>query len=157
MRSDYLETTQTRNTMAKLGYMGLIPFLFGLLLSLTDSQVFSLSGETLFITYSVVILSFWSGILWGNGIENFESQSSNKALILSNVIVLAAWLAVLLGEQQEFLTTLILILILGYIAVWRAERSMREENQSEGPDGYFDMRTRLTSSVVLMHGIVMLT
>ncbi|WP_061039327.1 DUF3429 domain-containing protein [Vibrio coralliirubri] len=155
MRSDYLDTTQTRNTMAKLGYMGLIPFLFGLLLSLTDSQFFSLSGETLFITYSVVILSFLSGILWGNGIENFESQSSNKALVLSNVIVLAAWLAVLLGEQQEFLTTL--ILIIGYIAVWRAERSMREENQSEGPDGYFDMRTRLTSSVVLMHGIVMLT
>ncbi|PTO84065.1 DUF3429 domain-containing protein [Vibrio splendidus] len=155
MRSDYLDTTQTRNTMAKLGYIGLIPFLFGLLLSLTDSQFFSLSGETLFITYSVVILSFLSGILWGNGIENFESQSSNKALILSNVIVLAAWLAVLLGEQQEFLTSL--ILIIGYIAVWRAERSMREENQSEGPDGYFDMRTRLTSSVVLMHGIVMLT
>ncbi|CDT64701.1 hypothetical protein VCR31J2_1270797 [Vibrio coralliirubri] len=155
MRSDYLETTQTRNTMAKLGYMGLIPFLFGLLLSLTDSQFFSWSGETFFITYSVVILSFLSGILWGNGIENFESQSSNKALILSNVIVLAAWLAVLLGEQQEFFTTL--ILILGYIAVWRAERSMREENQSEGPDGYFDMRARLTSSVVLMHGIVMLT
>ncbi|UPR33788.1 DUF3429 domain-containing protein [Vibrio cyclitrophicus] len=155
MRSNYLETTQTRNTMAKLGYMGLIPFLFGLLLSLTDSQVFSLNGEALFITYSVVILSFLSGILWGNGIENFESQSGNKALILSNVVVLAAWLAVLLGEQQEFLTTL--ILIIGYIAVWRAERFMREENQSEGPDGYFDMRTRLTSSVVLMHGIVMLT
>ncbi|MEZ9244566.1 DUF3429 domain-containing protein [Vibrio lentus] len=155
MRSDYLATTQTRNTMAKLGYMGLIPFLFGLLLSLTDSQFLGLSGETLFITYSVVILSFLSGILWGSGIENFESQSSNKALVLSNVIVLFAWLAVLLGEQKEFLTTL--ILIIGYIAVWRAERSMREENQSEGPDGYFDMRTRLTSSVVLMHGIVMLT
>lgn len=155
MRSDYMATTQTRNTMAKLGYMGLIPFLFGLLLSLTDSQFLGLSGETLFITYSVVILSFLSGILWGNGIENFESQSSNKALILSNVIVLVAWVEVLLGEQKEFLTTL--ILIIGYIAVWRAERSMREENQSEGPDGYFDMRTRLTSSVVLMHGIVMLT
>ncbi|CAK1823223.1 DUF3429 domain-containing protein [Vibrio crassostreae] len=155
MKSDYMGTTQTRNTMAKLGYMGLIPFLFGLLLSLTDSQLLSLSGETLFITYSVVILSFLSGILWGNGIENFENQSSNKALVLSNVIVLASWLAVLLGEQQEFLTTL--ILIIGYIAVWRAERSMREENQSQDPDGYLDMRTRLTSSVVLMHGIVMLT
>ncbi|TKE88660.1 DUF3429 domain-containing protein [Vibrio sp. F12] len=155
MESDYMGTTQTRNTMAKLGYMGLIPFLFGLLLSLTDSQLLSLSGETLFITYSVVILSFLSGILWGNGIENFESQSSNKALILSNMVVLIAWLAVLLGEQKEFLTTL--ILIIGYIAVWRAERSMREENQSQGPDGYLDMRTRLTSSVVLMHGIVMLT
>ncbi|MEL0608278.1 DUF3429 domain-containing protein [Vibrio echinoideorum] len=155
MRSDYMAITQTRNTITKLGYMGLIPFLFGLLLSLTASQFLSLSGETLFITYSVVILSFLSGILWGNGIENFESQSSNKALILSNVIVLVAWVVVLLGEQKEFLTTL--ILIIGYIAVWRAERSMREENQSEGPDGYFDMRTRLTSSVVLMHGIVMLT
>mgnify|MGYP000515560724 FL=1 len=155
MKSDYMGTTQTRNTMAKLGYMGLIPFLFGLLLSLTDSQLLSLSGETLFITYSVVILSFLSGILWGNGIENFENQSSYKALLLSNAIVLVAWLAVLLGEQQELVTTL--ILILGYIAVWRAERTMREENQSQGPDGYFDMRTRLTSSVVLMHGIVMLT
>ncbi|MGF1848694.1 DUF3429 domain-containing protein [Vibrio lentus] len=155
MRSDYLATTQTRNTMAKLGYMGLIPFLFGLLLSLTDSQFLGLSGETLFITYSVVILSFLSGILWGSGIENFESQSSNKALIPSNVIVLVAWLAVLLGEQKEFLTTL--LLIIGYIAVWQAEKSMREESQSQGPDGYFDMRTRLTSSVVLMHGIVMLT
>lgn len=155
MSSDYMEVTQTRNTMVKLGYLGLVPFLFGLFLSLTDSQLFILSGETLFITYSVVILSFLSGILWSNGIEHFESQSSNKTLILSNVIVLAAWLAVLLGEQKEFLTTL--ILIIGYIAVWRAERSMREENHSEGPDGYFDMRTRLTSSVVLMHGIVMLT
>ncbi len=155
MKAAHMATTQTRNTMAKLGYMGLVPFLFGLLLSLTNSQLIGLSGETLFITYSAVILSFLSGILWGNGIENFESQSSNKALILSNVIVLAAWLAVLLGEQQEFLTTL--LLIIGYIAVWRAERSMREENQSQGPDGYFDMRTRLTSSVVLMHGIVMLT
>ena len=155
MKSDYMGTTKTRNTMAKLGYMGLIPFLFGLLLSLTDSQLLSLSGETLFITYSVVILSFLSGILWGNGIENFENQSSNKALLLSNAIVLVAWLAVLLGEQQELVTTL--ILILGYIAVWRAERTMREENQSQGPDGYFDMRTRLTSSVVLMHGIVMFT
>ena len=150
-----MATTQTRNTMAKLGYMGLIPFLFGLLLSLTDNQFLGLSGETLFITYSVVILSFLSGILWGNGIENFESQSSIKALVLSNVIVLVAWVAVLLGEQKEFLTTL--ILIIGYIAVWRAERSMREENQSEGLDGYFDMRTRPTSSVELMHGIVMLT
>ena len=155
MKVDYMSTTQTRNTMVKLGYMGLIPFLFGLLLSLTDSQFLGLSGETLFITYSVVILSFLSGILWGNGIENFESQSSSKVLILSNMIVLIAWVAVLLGEQKEFLTTL--ILIIGYITVWRAEKSMREENQSEGPDGYFDMRTRLTSSVTLMHGIVMLT
>lgn len=150
-----MATTQTRNTMAKLGYMGLIPFLFGLLLSLTDSQLMGISGETLFITYSVAILSFLSGILWANGIENFESQSSNKALLLSNAIVLVAWLAILLGEQNELVTTL--ILIIGYITVWRAERTMREENQSQGPDGYFDMRTRLTSSVVLMHGIVMFT
>ncbi|KAB2823234.1 DUF3429 domain-containing protein [Aliivibrio finisterrensis] len=155
MSSDDIKTNQIRNTMEKLGYMGLVPFLFGLLLSLTDSQIFTLSGEELFITYSVLILSFLSGILWSNGIDNFESQSSYKALVLSNVIVLAAWLAVLLGEQKEFLT--ILILIIGYIAVWRAERSMKEENQREGPEGYFDMRTRLTSSVVLMHCIVVLT
>jgi len=69
--------------------------------------------------------------------------------------VLAAWFSVLLGEQNELVS--LLILLIGYIAVWRVEKLMRVENQSAGPEGYFDMRTRLTSSVVLMHGIVLLT
>ncbi|MBU2895558.1 DUF3429 domain-containing protein [Vibrio hepatarius] len=155
MKSDFLVSTHTRNTMAKLGYMGLVPFLFGLLLSLTGSRFIGHSGEEFFITYSVVILSFLSGILWGNSIENFESRLSNKSLIFSNLVVLSAWLSVLLGEQNESVS--LLILLIGYITVWRAEKSMRLEHQSTGPEGYFDMRTRLTSSVVLMHGIVMLT
>ena len=79
MRSDYMATTQTRNTMAKLGYMGLIPFLFGLLLSLTDSQFLGLSGETLFITYSVVILSFLSGCF---EVSAMASNSLSSALWL---------------------------------------------------------------------------
>ena len=153
MKSGYVVSTHT--TMTKLGYMGLIPFIFGLFLSLTGHALFGLSGEVLFITYSAVILSFLSGILWGNGIENFESQGSSKALILSNLIVLAAWLSVLLGERYEFES--LLILLVGYVVVWRTEKLIRAENQSAGPDGYFDMRTRLTSSVVLMHGIVLLT
>ncbi|NOH73383.1 DUF3429 domain-containing protein [Vibrio pectenicida] len=155
MKSDYMVSTHTRSTMTKLGYLGLTPFLFGLLLSLTGSHFMGLNGETFFTTYSVVILSFLSGILWGNSIENFESRLSIKALILSNCIVLAAWFSVLLGEKNELVS--LLILLIGYIAVWRAEKLMRVENQSAGPEGYFDMRTRLTSSVVLMHGIVMLT
>lgn len=155
MKSDDVVSTHTKETMTKLGYMGLIPFVAGLFVSLTGSTLFGLSGEALFITYSVVILSFLSGILWGSGIENYENPWSNKALVLSNVIVLAAWLSVLVGENNELVS--LPILLMGYIVVWRAEKLMRTENQSAGPDGYFDIRTRLTSSVVLMHGIVLLT
>lgn len=58
MKSDGVVRTHTRETMTKLGYMGLIPFVAGLFVSLTGSTLFGLSGEALFITYSVVILSF---------------------------------------------------------------------------------------------------
>lgn len=146
-------STGAHSTMTKLGYLGLIPFAFGLLLILTDLQPFELSGERVFTTYSVVILSFLAGIVWANGIQHIESPLSSKALILSNVIVLAAWFGLLMGAPQPLF---ILILILGYISLWRAEKQIGSATNSETPKGYFEMRAVLTLSVVIMHILVLL-
>ncbi len=66
----------TRTTMLQLGYLGLLPFMFSLLLIVTERTLFNLSGEQFFIAYSAVILSFLSGVLWGNAIDHFYHRLS---------------------------------------------------------------------------------
>ena len=146
--------SQTRSTMLRLGYLGLIPFAFGLLLILLDAQFFSLGGEQLFVSYSVVILSFLSGVLWGRAIDYPEQSLSRKALLLSNVFLLIAWAALLQGAGSTSLT--IIVLAAGYIAVWFSEYQLRPQPQNQLPEGYMGMRGILTSSVVLMHGVALL-
>ncbi|NMT18328.1 DUF3429 domain-containing protein, partial [Vibrio parahaemolyticus] len=68
----------TRSTMLQLGYLGLVPFVFSLGLIFTDISLFNLSGQQFFIAYSAVILSFLSGILWGNGIEHYYHRLSRN-------------------------------------------------------------------------------
>lgn len=81
----------TRLTMLRLGYLGLVPFLFSLLLIVSDNTLFNLSGQQFFIAYSAVILSFLSGVLWGNGIDHYYHRLSRNILVLSNLFVLLAW------------------------------------------------------------------
>ena len=85
----------TRTTMLQLGYLGLLPFMFSLVLIGTERTLFNLSGEQFFIAYSAVILSFLSGVLWGNAIDHFYHRLSRNALVLSNLFVLLAWGALL--------------------------------------------------------------
>jgi len=59
-----------------------------------------LSGQQVFITYSAIILSFLSGVLWGAALEGFDNTLGRTALILSNLFALAAW-AALLGLQKN--------------------------------------------------------
>lgn len=80
----------TRLTMLRLGYLGLAPFLFSLLLIVSDTTLFNLSGQQFFIAYSAVILSFLSGVLWGNGIDHYYHRLSRNILVLSNLFVLLA-------------------------------------------------------------------
>lgn len=81
----------TRLTMLRLGYLGFVPFLFSLLLIVSDTTLFNLSGQQFFIAYSAVILSFLSGVLWGNGIDHYYHRLSRNILVLSNLFVLLAW------------------------------------------------------------------
>ncbi|MDF2152716.1 DUF3429 domain-containing protein [Vibrio sp. CAU 1672] len=146
--------TNTRSTMLQLGYLGLLPFLLSLLLVMADRALFGLSGQQFFIAYSAVILSFLSGVLWGNGIDHCSHRLSRNALILSNLFVLIAWGALLQGNKNAPLA--IILLAMGYVAVWYAEKLMREIEHDSEPKGYQLMRGKLTGGVVLMHGLVLI-
>jgi len=131
-----VRSSSADRTMFNLGYLGLLPFAGALGVSWTGLTVFGLAGEQLFITYSAVILSFLSGVLWGNGLDNTPPTLSRYALVLSNVFALLAWGA-------------------GYFLVWLTERWIRYRQQkNDQPAGYQTMRDRLTLSVVAFHGLL---
>jgi len=140
-----------QSTMLSLGYLGLLPFAGSIILVLTDTQLFGLSGQQIFISYSAVILSFLSGILWGTVIGNFQSKFGLASLILSNVFALMAWAALLLGTHHPLA---IVLLETGFIAVWIAEKYMSETNKLASPEGYQTLRNRLTIGVIVMHLIL---
>ncbi|MCA0936598.1 DUF3429 domain-containing protein [Vibrio alginolyticus] len=143
----------TRVTMLRLGYLGLLPFLFSLLLLFFDTTLFNLNGHQFFIAYSAVILSFLSGVLWGNGIDHYYHPLSRNILVLSNLFVLLAWGALLQGHTHYITATV--LLASGYIAVWYAEKLIRKVEQEVDPKGYQLMRGKLTCGVLLMHFIAL--
>lgn len=143
-------------TMLNLGYLGLLPFAGALGVSWTGLTVFGLAGEQLFITYSAVILSFLSGVLWGNGLDNPPPTLSRYALVLSNVFALLAWGALVKGATPLSLT--VSVLTAGYFLVWLTERWIRYcQQKNDQPAGYQTMRDRLTLSVVALHALLFLT
>lgn len=75
-----------------LGGLGLVPFVAGAVLA-NIPQTADV-GLWLIVSYGAVILSFLGGIQWGVALTRENGLS--PAFILSNVISLAAWCALLL-------------------------------------------------------------
>ncbi len=139
----------SNKTMISLGYLGLIPFAFGLIMTISNHQLASLDGAKLFTTYSAVILSFLSGVLWGSSIISSGTPSLKRLLIASNVFALVAWLALLLNNQNFQLTTS--LLTAGYVSIWFLERQHLRSTSQDKNTLYMTMRSKLTTFVVLMH------
>ena len=141
------------STMFQLGYLGLLPFLGGLVLLVLNETLLDLSGQEIFISYSAVILSFLSGILWGAALESFDSKLGRTALIFSNLFALTVWAALLLDGYSKLVVALFAI---GFLAVWFAEKHIRTKQKAASPEGYQTMRNRLTLGVVAMHLIFLM-
>ena len=146
-----MQSNQT--TMFQLGYLGLLPFIGGLVLMMFKETLFELFGQQIFITYSAIILSFLSGVLWGAALEGFDNTLGRTALILSNLFALAAWAALLLDGYAKLAVALLAI---GFLAVWFAEKHIRINQKAASPEGYQTMRNRLTLGVVAMHLIFLM-
>ena len=81
-----------------LGYAGLLPFLAAVWALMPSCLFWEWPASQLFLSYSVIILSFLAGALWGKAKELEESAVSCLLLIGSNAFALTGWLAVLLGK-----------------------------------------------------------
>lgn len=137
--------------MLSLGYLGLLPFIGGLILVLTESTLLDISGKQYFTTYSAIILSFLSGVLWGQAISSFDLGYARITLIFSNVFALLAWVSLLTDNNLA-----VLLLLCGYVLVWLTEKRLREQTGTVTPEGYQTLRNRLTIGVILMHLVLLL-
>jgi len=131
-----------RAVMLTLGYAGLLPF-YGFLLGIWLLQdwpaAVSVQG---FVVYSLAILSFLGGTLWGR-VQSLEKPMMARLLVSNGVVVFAvaavltakAWLAAV-------------ALMCGYLALLWYERGTEVL-----PQWYGVMRRNLTLGVVIAHGL----
>ena len=133
---------RNRTVMLGLGYAGLLPFygfLAGAWLLSGWPGAVSVQG---FVIYSLGILCFLGGTLWGR-VQTVEEPLIAR-LLISNGVVLFAVAAVLTAK-----TWLAAVALMGgYLALLWYERGA--ENL---PIWYVAMRRNLTLGVVLAHGL----
>ena len=131
-----------RAVMLMLGYAGLLPF-YGFLLGIWLLQdwpaAVSVQG---FVVYSLAILSFLGGTLWGR-VQSLEKPMMAR-LLLSNGVVVFAVAAVLTAKAWLAAVAL----MCGYLALLWYERGTEVL-----PQWYGVMRRNLTLGVVIAHGL----
>ena len=126
----------------RLGYLGLIPFVFGAVTALLSQELVSLAFQA-FILYSLAILSFMGGVHWGLALITGTRQSTR--LLISVVPVVAAWICLIALPAPLTLAAL----GGGFIAQWFIDRPILAELPI--PSWYLEMRPRLAYVVAGCH------
>ena len=126
----------------RLGYLGLIPFVFGAVMALLSQELVSLAFQA-FILYSLAILSFMGGVHWGLALITGTRQSTR--LLISVVPVVAAWICLIALPAPLTLAAL----GGGFIAQWFIDRPILAELPI--PSWYLEMRPRLAYMVAGCH------
>ncbi|MEG3593252.1 MAG: DUF3429 domain-containing protein [Pseudomonadota bacterium] len=126
----------------RLGYLGLIPFVFGAVMALLSQELVSLAFQA-FILYSLAILSFMGGVHWGLALITGTRQSTR--LLISVVPVVAAWICLIALPAPLTLA----VLGGGFIAQWFIDRPILAELPI--PSWYLEMRPRLAYVVAGCH------
>jgi hypothetical protein len=143
---------QVQSTFYRLGYLGLIPFIFGVYLVVANLNLMGHPGMFWFCSYSAIILSFLGGALWGRAIQIEAEGTSAKLLIMSNVVAIIAWGCLLLGNLQ---TAALALLTIGFAALLIVEYFGDQKVFTDVDKGYVKMRVNLTSLVIIAHLIVL--
>ena len=133
-----------------LGFAGLIPFVTLSLLAFNHSLLSPEHTLLGFISYSAIILSFMAGALWGKAVALDLDDGIAKLLIISNVIALGCWIALL----TPFELSALILLVSGYVYLLYIEFKAK---QLSATISYITLRTILTSVVAVCHVVVMLS
>ena len=133
-----------------LGYAGLLPFLAAVWAAYAQLSFWEWPASQLFLSYSVIILSFLAGALWGKAKELEESEISCLLLIGSNGFALTGWLAVLLGK--DYLPAGLAVSMTGFILVYLVEHKTQGLLLQGMGSAYLKFRLTLTCVVCLAHG-----
>ncbi len=171
--SDLPSSDRYHHITAMLGYAGSLPFIIGVAVMLNarfygeglqSAALFSLYAPYVFIGYSVVILSFLSGALWERSRLADSARSAGAAILFSNAVALSAWLSLLLIYLAPIMSLFaVCLLMAGFLSLLWVERlALRQQAESSSQtsptqllsNGYWSMRVRITTLVVLTHIVV---
>ncbi|MBB1361272.1 MULTISPECIES: DUF3429 domain-containing protein [Shewanella] len=133
-----------------LGFAGLLPFIILSVLAFNHSLLAPEHTMLGFVSYSAVILSFVAGTLWGKAVILTLDDNIAKLLIISNIIALACWIALL----TPFALSALILLASGYLYLLYIEFKAKQLSTTTS---YLTLRTILTSAAVVCHIIVMLS
>ncbi|RUM51317.1 MAG: hypothetical protein DSY86_06270 [Marinomonas sp.] len=129
-----------------LGFLGLIPFLISTIAFHFDFYHYGFHAQSVFIAYSAVILSFLSGAIWGQVLEQPYQAKGKLLLIASNVVAVGGWVGLII--QQPHLS--LLLLLCGYISLfWLEVRWLKAIRIDQS--FYPNLRFILTILVCAMH------
>lgn len=123
----------------QLSYAGLVPFLAGAFLLgwYFEGPVSVLWVETALMSYTLAIIAFLSGVHWAVALF-FPEKAPVNLFVLSNALVVAAWLCFLIGCAGLFYVLAILIFA---ILLWVDQRLFRSSVISRV---YFRLRRQVT-------------
>ena len=136
----------SRSLIQTLGVLGLVPFIASTLTFHFDFYGHGFFAQSVFVAYSAVILSFLSGAIWGQVLEQ-PFQSKGKALLVgSNIVAILAWCGLLIHQPHMSL----LLLLCGYISIfWLEVRWLKQIRPDQS--FYPSLRFLLTLLVCAMH------
>lgn len=132
-------------TREVLGYLGVLPFIVSLIYFDFEITTTGISGQNIFVFYSIAILSFLSGTIW-----QANNEKVNTALI-SNFFCLYAFFSIFLP-----LATSLLWLSSGYLLLWYSEYRLSQSLSIKRSQLYMRFRGRLTTLVITIHFIALL-
>ena len=148
MASESASMSYTKVTYG-LGSLGLIPFITGLVLSAGQHDVIGISGEAIFITYSLAILCFLAGAVWGQVLKVPFSHAHQRILIITNILVVIGWTAFL--TSQNFYVLSVIVLTFGFAGVFFLEFNLFKLSTTRQDRQYARLRVILTGLVIAAH------
>jgi 4-hydroxybenzoate polyprenyltransferase len=136
------------NLIKLLTYLGALPFFLAIYIGLSKQSFLEVVGIQWFLTYGLLILSFMAGTLWGQVVN--QPIKVKRIALGSNAITLSAWFALLLADPAVVL----IIMALGFVAIYLLEAVVM--SPIKRPDYYRVLRLRVTTLVVVAHGLMFL-
>ena len=133
----------------RLGALGLLPFGLGIVLTLIEADFLGISGVDIFTSYSLAILCFLSGSLWGQILKDDFFARNKIALVMTNVLVVAGWSASLAAEKFSIIS--LIALGLAFCGILLLEIFLFRQSVVSLNRAYARLRFTLTALVLSGH------
>ena len=132
-----------------LGALGFIPFGIGIVLTLIEADFLGINGIDIFTSYSLAILCFLSGSLWGQILKDEFFARNKIALVMTNVLVVAGWSASLASENFSIVS--LIALGLAFCGILLLEIFLFRQSVVSLSRDYARLRFTLTALVLSGH------